>query len=200
MPPTNGTAIATRPAADDKPDFGKISLAQINDIFATEETTRIPLPDGQWIDVKRELNYGERTEIESASIRGMQREALTESSIEGNTFLLDLGRQRFLMLSLYITRWSFCEPGTTKPILIPGDLGERIAVMKNLGGPVGEVLRIAVEWHHRKLIAAETEEDEVARTQDRRLAPDKEDMEPAPKATPTGVASEQTPSPAYANT
>lgn len=189
MPQANGTtAVATRPEP-------RVSLAQLTDIFATEATIRISLEGNHWIDVKRELNYGERTEIESASIRGMQREALTEASIAGNTFLLDLGRQRFLMLALYIVRWSFTDASTGNPIVLPGDLGERIAFMKGLHPVVGEALRVAVEEHHRKLREAEAEEEKVAQTQDPRLRARDDEVTPAPKLTENGAEPVPTPSP-----
>jgi hypothetical protein len=192
MPPANTSTALARPEP-------RISLAEITDIFATEEVIRLPLGGPHWIDVKRELNYGERTEIESASIRGMQREALTEASQAGNTFLLDLGRQRFLMLALYIVRWSFTEPGTGKPVIIPSDLGERIAFFRNLQGKVGEALRNAVEDHHNKMMAEEAQEEQIAQMEDPRLRPNADEILPPPKPTENGNGVEQTPSPVYAN-
>lgn len=196
-PPNTSTAMAVA-----KPE-PKISLAEITDIFATEDVIRIPLGGSHWIDVKSELNYGERTEIESASIRGMQREALTEASLAGNTFLLDLGRQRFLMLALYIVRWSFTEPGTNKPVLIPTDLGERIAFFRNLMGKVGEALRNAVEEHHNAVMALEAEE-EIAAPVNVPQQPKAEEVlppppAPAPASNGNGVVPTAEPTPAYAN-
>lgn len=148
----------------------QISLADINDGFSTEGIVRIALGRRHWIDLKRELNYGDRTEIESISIRTAHLESVLET-----------GSQRFLMLALYVAGWSFTDPYSQLPIQIPSGLTDRITFFRRLTGRVGEAIRHAVEAHHQGVMAEEAREEMVAQVEDPRLQPTADEIMPAPK-------------------
>ena len=67
--------------------------------FVTPNTVRLELSDGDWIEVKSQLTYGEEKRLSSAGMR------YKDQSGEG--FSLDLERYNIERLSAWITDWSF---------------------------------------------------------------------------------------------
>ena len=73
--------------------------------FIRADTTRLDLTDGDWIEVKTELDYGEQQQLRIASMQplAIERDMSAENlQIQLNPFLL---RQK--MIELYLTDWSF---------------------------------------------------------------------------------------------
>ena len=68
--------------------------------FAGITTTRLDLSDGDWIEAKDELTYGEQLELQNASLVGL-RNGVTE---------YDLGRYHLKRMEVYITDWNLAGP------------------------------------------------------------------------------------------
>jgi hypothetical protein len=73
--------------------------------FIQPGTTRLDLSEGDWIEVKTELDYGEQQQLRIASMQPLALErdmSLENLQIQLNPFLL---RQK--LIELYLTDWSF---------------------------------------------------------------------------------------------
>ncbi|MCC7372533.1 MAG: hypothetical protein IT306_29235 [Chloroflexi bacterium] len=107
--------------------------------FVGEETAIIDLGDGFWVELNRELDYGQESELEGAAIRDV--------GVDGNGQMraeFSLNGQRGLMLALYIADWNLVSP-KGKPVPLPDNLAERQKA----------VLRLRPAWGKR--IVAEIE-------------------------------------------
>ncbi len=81
--------------------------------FITPATARLDLSDGDWIEVKVELDYGEQQQLRIASMQPLAIErdmSLENMQIQLNPFLL---RQK--LIELYLTDWSFRD-GEDRPV------------------------------------------------------------------------------------
>jgi hypothetical protein len=74
--------------------------------FVIPDVVRVPLSDGDWIDVKRELNAGEQRRVFTSLVKTMQAGEKPELNPEqvGKTKLLE-----------YIIGWSLCD-ANGKPV------------------------------------------------------------------------------------
>jgi hypothetical protein len=71
------------------------------------ETVRLALSDGEWIQVKRELNAGEQQHLEAGYVKDMKM---------GERPTLDYERVGMTRLLEYVTGWSLCGfDGTPEP-------------------------------------------------------------------------------------
>jgi len=70
--------------------------------FVTPETARLELSDGDWIEVKERLTYGEQQRLAGGALRPK----LTDGEID---ISLDLETHSILRLSTWIVDWSFCD-------------------------------------------------------------------------------------------
>lgn len=75
--------------------------------FVRVETTRLDLSDGDWIEVKNELAYGERLALNNAAMIG-QRDGMA---------IVDYGRFHLKRLELYLVDWNLAdEHGKNMPL------------------------------------------------------------------------------------
>jgi len=70
--------------------------------FVLPETVRLELSDGDWIEVKKRLTYGEQQRLAGGALRPK----LTDGEID---ISLDLETHSILRLSTWIVDWSFCN-------------------------------------------------------------------------------------------
>jgi hypothetical protein len=73
--------------------------------FIQPGTARLDLSDGDWIEVKVELDYGEQQQLRIASMQPLAIErdmSLEDMQIQLNPFLL-----RQTLIELYLVDWSF---------------------------------------------------------------------------------------------
>ena len=108
--------------------------------FVEPEVVRLTLTHGQWLDVKRELTYGELQEMYAR---------MQTQYGPGEAPKLDptkIGRARMVA---YIVAWSFTDPQGRPVPMTP-------SALENLKGPVAGEIRDALEAH----------EDQVARAVD----------------------------------
>lgn len=75
--------------------------------FITPDTTRLDLSDGDWVEVKTRLNWGETQRISSSLLR----------SIKGSEdeMGIDWAKYGSLRLQTWLVDWSF-KDGTDKPV------------------------------------------------------------------------------------
>jgi hypothetical protein len=67
--------------------------------FVRPEIVRVSLSDGEWIEVKRELNAGEQNHLEAGYVKDMRM---------GERPTLDYERVGKTRILEYVTGWSFC--------------------------------------------------------------------------------------------
>lgn len=70
--------------------------------FVLPETVRLELSDGDWIEVKKRLTYGEQQRLAGGALRPK----LTDGEID---ISLDLETHSVLRLSTWLVDWSFCD-------------------------------------------------------------------------------------------
>jgi hypothetical protein len=79
--------------------------------FASVETVRLDLSDGDWIEVKQELSYGERQKLMAA---GFKRTGITDDtrSVEVDWSVLNIAD-----MTLWLIDWSFLDDAG-KPVTV----------------------------------------------------------------------------------
>jgi hypothetical protein len=89
--------------------------------FASEETETLDLGDGFWVELKKELDYGEESELEGAAIKaGLNGDGTPKLEFS-------LKQQRNLLLGLYITDWNLPGPNG-KPVQLPNNFERRVTL------------------------------------------------------------------------
>jgi hypothetical protein len=124
-----------------KPNFAEL------DIFAETGTTK--------------LDFGEQSILDNAAIRGVQRNELQDMATggeTGQTVLINLSRQRFLLLSLYIVGWNLHDRRGV-PVKLPRTVDERERLFKRMRPAWGDAMVDMVTKHIQeraeKMAAAE---------------------------------------------
>ena len=82
--------------------------------FVSIGITRLDLSEGDWIEVKDELMYGEQLTLENASFVGR------ELTTDGVRIVQDMPRYHLKRMELYITDWSLRDR-QDKPVPISAD-------------------------------------------------------------------------------
>lgn len=79
------------------------------DRFVTPTTTKLPLSDGDWIEVKRRITYEEQEALNAASVK-------RESLAPGAGIQMDLATYNIERLAMWLVDWSFeDEAGAVVP-------------------------------------------------------------------------------------
>jgi hypothetical protein len=79
--------------------------------FVTPETVRLPLSDGDWIEVKKRLTNGERRSLNTAALGKSM--PIGQDVAEVAVDFAELGTARAL---IYIVDWSFEDDGHRVPV------------------------------------------------------------------------------------
>jgi len=79
--------------------------AQHRPRFADGGQARLPLSDGDWVAVRRELSYGQQRRLAAAGLSGVP-QALVEQG-QGEGLSLDLAAYDLERLSTWLLDWSF---------------------------------------------------------------------------------------------
>lgn len=129
-------------------------------IYASTGTRRIRLnkTGTYWIEIKEELDFGEQTILDNASVIGVQREPIGQGSEAGQTVRLDLPRQRFLTCAVWLVGWKLPNDEEGKPIRFPRNLNDRIDTIKALNPKWGEAIIDIISTH----VVQQTEAEEAA--------------------------------------
>lgn len=157
QPETRSQALATRR----KQEVAK-SYDYLDDtpIYASTGviTKKLGASGKYWLEIREQLDFGEQTILDNASVIGVQREQVEAVANAGQTVRLDLTRQRLLLCALYITRISVPPDRRGNAIKWPRHINERIEVIKHLNPKWGEAIIEIITEH----VAALQEEDEAA--------------------------------------
>jgi hypothetical protein len=96
--------------------------------FASVETDRLYLDDDQkfYVELRRELDYGEETELQGAVIRGQVRPGQPVQDLE-----FDFRKHQTLLMAFYIDDWNLPGP-SGKPVSLPDQLEARRTVVSKL--------------------------------------------------------------------
>jgi pimeloyl-CoA synthetase len=135
--------------------------------YASTGAVRIPFGDGTyWIEIKEELDFGEQTILDNASVVGVQRDALNEASGEGGgqTVRLDLTKHRFLQCAIWLLRWNIPPDENGKPIRLPRHINDRITTLKSLSSKVGDAIVAVIAEY---IVSQQEDEEEAQAKQDK---------------------------------
>lgn len=102
--------------------------------FVTPETVRVDLGDGDWVEFKKELSYGERQELALADMR-------FTGFLQGEQDIsLDLAQINIRSMAMWIVDWSLCDDaGNPMPV--------SVASIKALSSEAAGILEEALEKH-----------------------------------------------------
>lgn len=114
-------------------------MANVNR-FANTRTARLPISDGDYVDVKERLSHGEREEM------------YARMSPDG--FKLNRLETRTAMVLAYLVGWSFVdEAGAPVPFLPSMPLEERRSLICNLDPGTFDEVHKAIDAHEDRMIA-----------------------------------------------
>jgi hypothetical protein len=98
--------------------------------FVVPDVVRLDLPDGEWIEVKKELTFGEQQDMFTSMRRQLA---------PGEPPVLDPARIAMCRMQAYILAWSFTENGRSVPV--------SMGAMRQLRIPMAMAIREALEKH-----------------------------------------------------
>ena len=75
--------------------------------FVIPETVRLDLSEGDWVEVKSRLSYGEQQRLAGGALR--TRRSLVGTGNEDFELSVDMEAYDVLRLSTWIADWSFCN-------------------------------------------------------------------------------------------
>jgi hypothetical protein len=100
-----------------------------------------------WIEIQEELDFGQQTILDNASVIGVQREQGASVEDANQTVRLDLTRQRFLLCATWLVRWNVPPDQDGKPIRLPRHINDRITTMKRLHPLWGDAIVEKITEH-----------------------------------------------------
>jgi hypothetical protein len=113
--------------------------------FVRPETVRYDLSDGDWIEIKRELSYGEAQKLAGAATSGLKGFGTDESGEEQELSIgLDLERYELLKFWTWLVDWSFRDE-EDKPVPVS------MAALRALTEETGEEIAQAIQRHEEAL-------------------------------------------------
>jgi len=157
----NSRALATRRNQRDAQRLSDMNFDYLDDtpIYASTGVKTVKLGGkGHWIEFLEELDFGQQTVLDNASVIGVLREQAQEAANAGQTVRLDLTRQRFLLCATYITRWNVPKDRNGREIRWPRHINDRIDTMKRINPRWGDAIVQIITAH----VAEKQEEEQAA--------------------------------------
>jgi hypothetical protein len=114
--------------------------------FPTPAVERLPLSDGDFIEIKRELNVGEEKDVTLLAMREISQEDGTVK------FRPDYQLMPFAKAVIYLTGWSFHN--AKGPVNLEGDQKKRLAQLRALEPSSWDEIQTAIEQHEEKITDA----------------------------------------------
>jgi hypothetical protein len=158
-PENRSRALATR---RQRQDSALRNIASLEDtpIYASTGVRRVTLGNSgkYWVEFLEELDFGQQTLLDNASVIGVLREQAQQDADAGQTVRLDLTRQRFLLCATYITRWSVPPDRNGREIKWPRHPNDRTETIRHLNPKWGDAI-VAIITEH---VADKQEEEQAA--------------------------------------
>jgi hypothetical protein len=159
----NSRALATQRAnRRDTPRVADLNFDYLDDtpVYASTGVRTFKFGRGgkYWIEYLEELDFGQQTVLDNASVVGVLREQSQDQAQAGQTVRLDLTRQRFLLCASYITRWKIPPDRNGREIRWPRHMNDRIETMKHINPKWGDAIVQVITAH----VAEQQEEEQAA--------------------------------------
>ena len=106
--------------------------------FASQQTTRLELSDGDWLEVRDELSFGRQQKLASAGVGGMR--GFDGGDMANVRMELDLAAFEIQRILAWVTEWSFRDGGGR-----PVDLTRE--AVENLTPETAEEIKAALDAH-----------------------------------------------------
>lgn len=102
--------------------------------FVAPATARLDLTDGDWVEVKEQITYGEQQRLSGAMLRTVR------TTAGDNEVGVDFARYAVLKLQTWLTDWSFRDAADKPVALTP-------AAIENLDPETAEEIDAAINKH-----------------------------------------------------
>ena len=102
--------------------------------FITPATARLDLSDGDWVEIKEQINYGEAQRLSGAMLRTVK------TAAGDNEVGVDFARYAVLKLQTWLVDWSFRDEADKPVPLSP-------AAIENLDPEAAEAINDAIDTH-----------------------------------------------------
>ncbi len=102
--------------------------------FVAPGTTKLPLSDGDWVEVKEQINYGESQRLSGAMLRTVK------TAAGDNEVGVDFARYAVLKLQTWLVDWSLRDEAD-KPVPVSP------AAIENLTPAAAEAINAAIDAH-----------------------------------------------------
>lgn len=106
--------------------------------FSKPDTERIPLPGGEWIEVRKQLSKGERDKVNAMLIKEIRQDGRMTPDFEMMSKAEVLG---------YLVNWSLTDDGQPIEIDPEVDSPKKIAAINNMTDEGFEAISEAVKSH-----------------------------------------------------
>jgi hypothetical protein len=106
--------------------------------FASQQTTRIELSDGDWLEVRDELSLGRQQKLAGAGIGGLQ--GFDGGDLANVRMELDLSAFEIQRILAWVTEWSFRD-ATGRPVALTRE------AVENLNAETAEEIKAALDEH-----------------------------------------------------
>ena len=118
--------------------------------FASHQTTRLDLSEGDWLEVRDELSFGRQQKLAGAGVGGLQ--GFDGGDLANVRMEVDLAAFEIERILAWVTEWSFRD-ATGRPV----DLNR--SAVENLTPETAEEIKAALDAH-----VAAVEEKKAPRT------------------------------------
>jgi hypothetical protein len=113
--------------------------------FPAPMVERLPLSDGDWVEVKRDLTVGEEKDI---SLLAMRELSQTDGTVK---FSLDYQLMPFAKAVIYLVSWSFHN--AMGPVKLEEDLRKRLSQLRALDRDTWEEIEAVMQRHEEAVEA-----------------------------------------------
>lgn len=117
---------------------------ELLECFAADETVTIHLDRVQWVRLKKELDYGEEQELNTALVTGYSTDQLRAAAAAGQTIThTNSGRYMLMRVALYIDDWNVLGRDKTT-VRLPRQMDERVKVIRRMSKPLAAIIEAKI--------------------------------------------------------
>jgi hypothetical protein len=126
-------------------------------VAPSDDTRRVEIADGQWVEFKVALSYGERKRLDAAAVKAQ----FGAGRGDGIGYELAVDVQRALSLAVYVVDWNLAD-ARGKVVEIPEQPDRRLAFFLEIDADLGDALAEEVEKIQAARLAEAVAEVEAA--------------------------------------